>query len=102
MRERIQARETNAAQETLTPFEACVVNEVELINAAHTDPEVRGMRLSNMRGGDKSRRPPVAAAGEVDRTEAEGGGGGSRDISASCTHCAQQLRLGRGEVTLAL
>ena len=27
-----------------------------------------------MRGGDESRRPPVVAAGGVNRTEAEGGG----------------------------
>jgi len=42
VRERIQAREANAAQETLTPLEACLVNEIELIKTAHADPEVRG------------------------------------------------------------
>ena len=32
VRERIQAREANAAQGTLTPLEACLVSEIELIN----------------------------------------------------------------------
>jgi len=50
------------------------VNEIELINTAHADPEVRGLRLSSTRGGDESRRPSMVAAGGVDRTEAEGGG----------------------------
>ena len=43
VRERIQAREANAAQEPLTPLEACLVNEIELIHTAHADPEVRGL-----------------------------------------------------------
>jgi len=50
------------------------VNEIELINTAHADPEVRGLRLSSTRGDDESRRPSMVAAGGVDRTEAEGGG----------------------------
>ena len=52
------------------------MNEIELINTAHADPEVRGLRLSSTRGGDESRRPSMVATGGVDRTEAEGGGGG--------------------------
>ena len=39
------------------------MNEIELINTAHADPEVRGLRLKSSRGGDESRRPPVVAAG---------------------------------------
>ena len=46
---------------------------IELINTAHADPEVRGLRLSSTRGGDESRCPPVAAV-EVHGAEAEGGG----------------------------
>jgi len=62
------------AQEILTPLEACLVNEIELINTAHADPGVRGLRLSSTRGGDESRRLPVVAAGGVNQTEAERGG----------------------------
>ena len=50
------------------------MNEIKIINIAHTDPEVRSLRLSSTRGGDESRRPPVVAAGGINRTEAEGGG----------------------------
>ena len=50
------------------------MNEIELINTAHADPEVRGLMLSSPRGGDESRRLPVATAEEVHRTDAEGGG----------------------------
>ena len=57
-----------------TPLEACLINEIELINTAHADPEVRSLRVSSTRGGDENRRPSVAAAGEVNRTEAEGAG----------------------------
>ncbi len=74
VRERIQAREANTAQETHTQLEACLVNEIELINTAHADPEVRGLRLRSTRGGDESRCPPVVAAGGDNQTEAEGGG----------------------------
>jgi len=74
VRERIQAREANAAQETLTPLEAYLVNEIEINNTAHTDTKVRSLRLRSTRGGDESRRLPVVAAGGVNRTEAEGGG----------------------------
>ncbi len=50
------------------------MNEIELINTAHADPGVRGLRLSSTRGGDESRRLPVVAAGGVNQTEAERGG----------------------------
>ena len=30
------------------------MNEIEIINTAHTDPEVRSLRLSSKRGGDES------------------------------------------------
>ena len=60
-------------QEKPMPLKS-LVSEIELINTAHAEPEVRGLRLSGTRGGDESRRLPVATVGEVHRTEAEGGG----------------------------
>ena len=57
------------------------MSEIELINAAHADPEVRGLRLSSTRGGDESRRLPVATAGKVHRTEAKGGGEAAATIT---------------------
>ncbi len=50
------------------------MTEIEIISTAHTDPEVQSLRLRSTRRGDESRRPPVVAAGGVNRTEAERGG----------------------------
>jgi len=61
LRERIQAREANITLETLTPLEACFVNKIELINTAHADPEVRGLRISSTRGA--GRREPTRLIG---------------------------------------
>ena len=72
MRGRIHAREANATLGTLTPLEAYLVNDIELINAAHADPDVRGVRLSSTRGGDENRRSFAAMAEEAQRTEAGG------------------------------
>ncbi len=74
VRERLQAREANAA---LTPLESCLVSDIELINTAHADPDVRGLRLSSTRGGepDESRRLSPAAAVEEARQAAVGGAG---------------------------
>ena len=41
VRGRIQAREANATQGILTPLEAYLVNDIELISAAHAHPDVR-------------------------------------------------------------
>ncbi len=41
VRGRIQAREANATQGILTPLEAYLVNDIELINAAHAHLDVR-------------------------------------------------------------
>ena len=41
-------------------------------NAAHADPDIRGLRLSSTRGGDKSCRSFAAMAEEAQRTEAGG------------------------------
>ena len=43
VRGRIQAREANATVRTLTPLEAYLVNDIEFINAAHADPDIRGL-----------------------------------------------------------
>ncbi len=40
MRERLQAREANAALGALTPLESSLVSDIELITA-HADPEVQ-------------------------------------------------------------
>ncbi len=56
VRERLQAREANAALGALTPLESSLVSDIELINTAHADPDVRGLRLSSTRGDDESRR----------------------------------------------
>ena len=62
VRERIRAREVNATLGLLTPLKAGVMSELELINRAHADPEVRGLRRSSTQGGDESRHPfPMAA-----------------------------------------
>ena len=75
VRERLQAREANAALEALTPLESSLVSDIELINTAHADPDVRGLRLSSTRGGDESRRQPPAATVEEDRQTAVRGAG---------------------------
>ncbi len=75
MRERIQARDANATQGALTPLESSLVSDIELINAAHADSDVRGLRLSSTRGCDESRRQSPAATVEVDRQTAVGGAG---------------------------
>ena len=67
VRERIRACEVNATLGVLTPLEAGLMSELELINRAHADPEVRGLRRSSTRGGDESRPPSAAAAAEEAR-----------------------------------
>ena len=52
-------------------MEAGLMSEIELINRAHADPEVRGLRRSSTRGGDESRHP---AAEEARRTTTGGNG----------------------------
>ena len=48
------------------------MNVIEPINAAHADPDGRGLRLSSTRGGDESRRSFTAMAEEAQRTAAGG------------------------------
>ncbi len=75
VRERIQAREANATLGALTPLESSLVGDFALINAAHADSDVRGLRLSSTRGGDESRRQSPAATVEEDRQTAVRGAG---------------------------
>ena len=75
MRERIRAREVNATLGVLTPLEAGLMSEIELINRAHAgDPEVRGLRQSSTRGGDESRHHSPTAVEEARRTATGGNG----------------------------
>ena len=74
--EGIQAREANATLGALTPLESSLVSDIELINAAHADSDVRGLRLSSMRGDDEIleiRCQSSAATVEEDRQTAVGG-----------------------------
>ena len=48
------------------------MNDIELINAAHTHLDVRGLRLSSAHGGDESRRSFAAMMEEAQRMEAGG------------------------------
>ena len=74
VRERLQAREANAALGALTPLESSL-SDIELINTAHADPDVRGLRLSITRGGDESRRlSPAVAVEEARQAAVEGAG----------------------------
>ena len=59
VRERLQAREGNAALGALTPLESSLVSDIELINTARVDPDVQGLRLRGTR--DESRHLSSAA-----------------------------------------
>ena len=86
VRERIRAREINATV-GLTPLEAGLMRELELINRAHADYEVRGLRRSSERGGDESRHPsPMTVEGA--RRTATGGNG---EISVTLHQSALDL-----------
>ncbi len=74
LQERIRALEVNATLGVLTPLEAGLMSTIELINRAHADPEVRGLRRSSTRGGDESRHPSPTAAEEARRTTTGGNG----------------------------
>ena len=43
------------------PPEAGLMSELELINRAHVDPEVRSLKRSSSRGGDEMHPSPMAA-----------------------------------------
>ena len=50
-RDRILTRGANSAAGVLTPLETGIAADASLINAAHTDPAVRVLKLSSTRGG---------------------------------------------------
>ncbi len=53
VRDRIQARGANAASGGLTPPEAGLAGDVDLINSAHADPAFKELRQRSTRGGDE-------------------------------------------------
>jgi hypothetical protein len=56
VRGRLQSRGANAASGNLTPLEACLAAEVDLINSAHANPAFNELRLQSTRGGSDRRR----------------------------------------------
>ena len=50
------------------------MSEIEIINRAHADLDVRGLRRSSTRGGDENRHPFAVAAEEARRTTTGGNG----------------------------
>ena len=79
-RDRILSRGANAAAGALTPLETGIAADVILINAAHTDPAVRALKLSSTRGGDDRRRSVAEAEGDAGLAAA--GADGAGDIGA--------------------
>ncbi len=58
-------RGANSVAGTLTPLETGIAADVDLINAAHTDPAVRALMLSSTRGEDDHRRSAAEAEAEA-------------------------------------
>jgi hypothetical protein len=78
IRDRIQARGANAAAGTLSPFEAHLAAEINLINTAHASPAFKELRQHSTRGGDERRRrveEDAAAAEALAADDAQGGTG---------------------------
>ena len=68
----------NAAADTLTPFEAHLSAEANLINSAHACPAFKELRQHSTRGGDERRRrveEDAAAAEALAADDAQGGTG---------------------------
>ena len=51
IRDRVQERGANAAAGTLTPFEAHLAAEINVINYAHASPAFKELRQHSTRGG---------------------------------------------------
>jgi len=62
VRGRLQSRGANAASGNLTPLEACLAAEVDLINSAHANPAFQELRQLSTRGGSDRRRGAAEAA----------------------------------------
>jgi hypothetical protein len=62
VRDRIQARGANAVSGNLTPLEASLAADVNLINSAHANPAFKELRQHSTRGGDERRRNVAADA----------------------------------------
>ncbi len=74
-RDRILTRGADSAAGALTPLETDIVAGVSFINAAHTDPVVCALKLSNTRWGDDRRRSVAGAEGDgLAAAEAHGAG----------------------------
>jgi hypothetical protein len=71
-------RGANSAAGALTPLETGIAADVILINAAHTDPAVRVLKLNSTRGRDDRRR----LVAEGDAGLAAVGADGAEDIGA--------------------
>ena len=76
VRDRFQARGANAASGNLTPLEASLAADVNLINFAHANPAFKELRQHSTRGGDERRRRVAEDAAAEDAT-ADGGQGGT-------------------------
>ena len=74
VRDRIQARGANAASGHLTPLEAGLAGDVDLINSAHADPAFKELRQRSTRGGDERRRGLAAEAEAELRAAGDGAG----------------------------
>jgi len=76
----IEARESNAAIGKLTPQEACLLREIEFINAARARPSLGAQQLAR---GDESRRSPAAVGA---RQTASGNAGNAGEEGALAPH----------------
>jgi len=75
VRDRIQARGANSALGNLTPLEAGLAGDVDLINSAHADPAFKELRQRSTRGGDERRRGLAEEAEAELRAAGDGVGG---------------------------
>ncbi len=75
VRDRILARGADAASGSLTPLEAGLAGDVDLINSAHADPAFKELRQRSTRAGDERRRGLAEEAEAELRAAGDGLGG---------------------------